>query len=171
LPGLSAAPPTPRDPAKTRDVAPLMLYPYVMKIQSPSSTRSVSSTGKAGGKGKVRTNDFARALGEEGEDDTATAVTGSSSISQIDALLSVQEMSGDDESSQQAKARAGELLEKLDALRHGLLEGHLSVDQLDGLVALVKTERAHISDPGLSETLDEIELRAKVELAKLGRDA
>jgi hypothetical protein len=141
-----------------------------MKIQSPTSTRSVSTTRKATDKGRVTTDEFARALEEDGEVDTTSAVTGSASVGSIDALLSVQEMSGDEESRQQAKARGDELLQKLDALRHAMLAGDLSGDQLDGLVALVKTERAYITDPGLNETLDEIELRAKVELAKLGRE-
>ena len=37
-------------------------------------------------------------------------------------------------------------------------------------VSLIGTERQLTSDPGLAETLDAIELLAKVELAKLGRD-
>jgi len=146
------------------------MYPNPMKIQSPTSTRSVSTARKATDKGRVQTDEFARALEEDGEVDAAPAVTGAANVGAIDALLSVQEMSGDQSSRKQAKARGDELLEKLDALRHALLGGDLSPDQLDGLVALVKTERAYVSDPGLNEALDEIELRAKVELAKLGRD-
>jgi hypothetical protein len=141
-----------------------------MKIQSTSSTRATSSTRKASDKDKVQTGEFARALGDEGEEETVSAVTGSGSINSIDALLSVQEMSGDEERRGQAKARAEELLEQLDALRHGLLAGHLSPERLDQLVALVGSQRAQTSDPQLSETLDAIELLAKVELAKLGRD-
>jgi hypothetical protein len=142
-----------------------------MKIQSPTSTRSVGSSRKSSDKPKVNTGEFARALGEEGEDEvTVASASGASPVNTIDALLSVQEISGNQEGSRRAKQRAEELLEKLDALRHGLLAGHLSPDQLDGLVGLVQAERAHTADPGLSETLDEIELLAKVELAKLGRD-
>jgi hypothetical protein len=140
-----------------------------MKIQS-TSTRSVGGTRKASDKGKVSTGEFARALGDDGDDETVSAATSSGGVGAIDALLSVQEMSGDDERSGQAKARAEELLEHLDALRHGLLAGHLSVDKLDHLVALVGSQRAEASDPELKETLDAIELLAKVELAKLGRD-
>jgi hypothetical protein len=147
-----------------------MMYPKRMKIQSPTSTRSVSTARKAGDKGPIKTDEFARALEDDAGVDSASAVSGSASVGAIDSLLSVQEMSGDEERRQQAKARGDALLEKLDALRHALLAGDLSGEQLDGLVALVKTERAYITDPGLSETLDEIELRAKVELAKLGRE-
>jgi hypothetical protein len=79
-------------------------------------------------------------------------------------------MSGDEERNSQAKARGEALLERLEELRQGMLTGHLSAERLDGLVGLIKTERALTTDPGLAETLDEIELLAKVELAKLGRD-
>jgi hypothetical protein len=141
-----------------------------MKVQSPTSTRSVSTARKAADRGGVKTDEFARALEGDPEVDSASAVTGSTSVGAIDSLLSVQEMSGEEESRKQAKARAEELLQKLDGLRHALLAGDLSADQLDGLVTLVKTERSYVSDPGLSETLDEIELRARVELAKLNRE-
>jgi hypothetical protein len=141
-----------------------------MKIESPTGPRSVTSARKSD-KTRAKSDEFARAL-EDGEDEegTAGAVTGAPPVSAIDALLSVQEMSGEQERSAQAKARGEELLEQLDDLRHGLLAGHLPVDRLDGLVALVKSERAQTSDPQLAETLDAIELLAKVELAKLGRD-
>ncbi|HUA53061.1 MAG TPA: flagellar assembly protein FliX [Candidatus Sulfotelmatobacter sp.] len=140
-----------------------------MKIESPSTTRGVASARKSD-KAKGKSDEFARAL-EEGEEDGAVpGVSAAPVVSAIDALLSVQEMSGDEERSAQAKARGEELLEQLDELRHGLLAGHLSPDRLDGLVALVRSERALATDPRLAETLDEIELRAKVELAKLGRE-
>ncbi len=141
-----------------------------MKIESPAQARSVGTTRKSD-KAKVKSDEFARALGDGGEDDGATAaVTGGAPVSGIDALLSVQEMSGEEERSAQAKARGEELLERLEALRRALLAGHLSADHLDGLVDLVKSERAQTSDPNLAETLDAIDLLAKVELAKLGRD-
>jgi hypothetical protein len=141
-----------------------------MKVQGPGSTRSVGSTRKSSDTSKVSDGEFARALGEEDEVSATSAVSGTSSINSIDALISAQAISGEQERSQMAKARAEELLERLDALRHGLLEGRLSEEALSGLVDLVSTERAQADDPGLSETLDAIELLAKVELAKLGRD-
>jgi hypothetical protein len=142
-----------------------------MKIETPAASRSVGTARKSD-KAKGKSDEFARALEEDGEDEAAAAgaVSGAAPVSAIDALLSVQEISGEEERSAQAKARGEELLEKLDALRHGLLAGHLAPDQLDALVGLVKSERAQTSDPALGETLDQIELLARVELAKLGRD-
>jgi len=140
-----------------------------MKIESPTGTRGVTTARKSD-KAKGKSDDFARALEGEEEEGATTGVSSAPAVSAIDALLSVQEMSSDEERSAQAKARGEELLEQLDELRHGLLAGHLPADRLDGLVALVRSERAQTSDPRLGETLDEIELLARVELAKLGRD-
>jgi hypothetical protein len=142
-----------------------------MKIESPTTVRSANNARKSD-KAKSKTDEFARVLEEDGEGaEAAASVSAPVRASPIDSLLSVQEMSGEQERSAQAKARAEDLLERLDELRHGLLAGHLSVDQLDGLVSLVKSQRAETSDPQLSETLDAIDLLARVELAKLGRDA
>lgn len=140
-----------------------------MKIESPAGTRGVSSARKAD-KAKGKTDEFARALEEGEEEGGVSGVSATPVVSAIDALLSVQEMSSDEERSAQAKARGEELLEQLEELRHGLLAGHLPADRLDGLVALVRSERALTSDPRLGETLDAIELLARVELAKLGRE-
>jgi hypothetical protein len=140
-----------------------------MKVESPNTTRGVGSARKSD-KAKGRSDEFARALGEEGDEPTSVAAIPTAPVNSIDALLSVQEMSGDDDRGKQAKARGEELLERLEELRQGMLTGHLSIDRLDALVGLISSERAATSDPGLAETLDEIELLAKVELAKLGRD-
>ncbi len=140
-----------------------------MKIESPAGTRSVGNARKSD-KAKGKSDEFARALEDGDEQDAAAAVSAAPVVSAIDALLSVQEMSGDDERNAQAKARGEALLQKLDELRDGLLAGHLSPEGLDALMVLVKSQRALTSDPDLTETLDAIELRARVELAKLGRD-
>lgn len=140
-----------------------------MKIESPLTARSVGSVRKsekkAGGEG------FARVLEADGEEGvTATSgIHAPATVSSIDALLSVQEMSGEQENAR-AKKRGDALLDKLDEIRHALLTGALEIDRLEDLVSLLKDERAQVTDTGLGETLDAIELLARVELAKLGRE-
>jgi hypothetical protein len=140
-----------------------------MKVETPNTTRGVGSARKSD-KAKGRSDEFARALGEDGDEPTSAAAIPTAPVNAMGALLGVQEMSGDEERSKQAKARGEALLENLEELRHGLLTGDLSADRLDALVSVIASERATASDPGLAETLDAIELLAKVELAKLGRD-
>ena len=52
----------------------------------------------------------------------------------------------------------------------GLLAGGIPVSQLQNIVNLVSRQREAVSDPRLKELLDEIELRARVEVAKYERD-
>jgi len=50
-----------------------------------------------------------------------------------------------------------------------LLDGSISEESLGNLSKLVRAKRENVDDPQLMEVLDEIELRAEVELAKLER--
>ncbi|HRJ61426.1 MAG TPA: flagellar assembly protein FliX, partial [Azospirillaceae bacterium] len=54
-------------------------------------------------------------------------------------------------------------------IRHGLLSGDLSADKLVDLSRLVQSRKVAVDDPGLAQLLDEIDLRAQVELAKFQR--
>ncbi|TAN57291.1 MAG: flagellar assembly protein FliX, partial [Rhodospirillales bacterium] len=63
--------------------------------------------------------------------------------------------------------RGESILGHLDELRHGLLMGHLPKERLIELAQLVRGKRDQVDDPLLAQVLDEIELRAEVELAKL----
>ena len=49
-----------------------------------------------------------------------------------------------------------------------MLEGRLSVEAIERLAAQAAAGRAQVRDPRLAEILNDIELRAAVELAKLG---
>jgi flagellar biosynthesis/type III secretory pathway ATPase len=70
------------------------------------------------------------------------------------------------DSNAQAYQRATDILDRLDDLRHGLLSGILSRHQVENLAHLVRLKRESIEDPRLIEILDQIELRAEIELAK-----
>jgi hypothetical protein len=56
----------------------------------------------------------------------------------------------------------------LDELRLAILDGRLRPVDLERLTRLVAEQRTAADDPRLAGILDEIELRAAVELAKLG---
>lgn len=63
------------------------------------------------------------------------------------------------------------MLDLLDEIRAGMLDGAVSEGTLRRLVVLVDAKREDFVDPGLSQVMDEIDLRARVELAKLGFSA
>jgi len=62
-----------------------------------------------------------------------------------------------------------ELLDKLEDIRLGLLLGAIPKDNLSDLAHRMREKKQQVDDPGLLEIIDEIELRAEVEIAKLTR--
>ena len=66
-----------------------------------------------------------------------------------------------------SQRRAEDLLDRLDEIRDGILCGALSRQRLEELVQNLAARRESSPDPQLAALLDDIELRAKVELAKL----
>lgn len=134
-----------------------------MKIESLSSQqldrlRRGKRGGASGGTG------FAEAF--EGEESSVSPVTGATSLGQLDALLALQEVP--DDTSRRGQQRGEALLDGLDELRLAILAGRLRPTDLQRLTRLVAEQRAAVDDPRLAGILDEIELRAAVELAKLG---
>lgn len=118
----------------------------------------------------ARPGEFAKHV--PGEPAAATApVAGNAPVSAVNAVLALQEV--EDSTSEQANAKGrarGELLlERLDEIRHGLLLGRIPRHTLDDLARAARAKRATVTSPQLTEVLDEIELRAEVELAKFDR--
>ncbi len=84
----------------------------------------------------------------------------------VNPLLALQELP--DATAQRARAvrRGHDLLAQLDRIRHALLIGRIAPSELTRLLATVRQRRQDLADPQLAGLLDEIELRAAVELAK-----
>lgn len=90
-------------------------------------------------------------------------------LAPMNALVALQEVSDALEGKRRAVRRGTDMLDLLDDVRHGLLTGSLSETKLSSLVRVVEATQDHLTEPGLADLLGEIELRARVELAKLGR--
>ncbi len=136
-----------------------------MKIHNNSSVRQTQGTKKAGS----AKGGFGQALRNEvGKSDTSET-SGVSSASVVNPLLSVQEVPDAAEERKRAVQHGHSILDELEELRMGLLFGSIPLWQLEKLEGLVKRHRENLDDPRLLEILDEIEVRAAVELAKLGR--
>ena len=139
----------------------------MMKIEGPNPLRGGAVRRSGAGK-PVRQDGFADAMDEtEGAAAPSGGVTGAGPIPSVDPLLALQ---GSDDASERhgrASARGEALLDRLDMLRTDILLGRIPRGRLDELSALVRSSRATVDDPKLGEVLDEIELRAEVELAKL----
>lgn len=136
-----------------------------MKITQNAPIRSTSIR-RSGKTSAGRSGQFTDHL-VAGEAGAPTGNSNSSTpVSAVDSLLVLQEVQDATSGTSRAKLRAQDLLDHLDEVRHGLLAGALSRQMLDRLSRIARSERQSVDDPRLQELLDEIELRAAVELAK-----
>jgi hypothetical protein len=95
------------------------------------------------------------------------AVTGAGPVDTLEALLSVQEVPDASDRAKRAVRRGEDMLDRLDELRYALLAGAMPRQQLDNLARLLRGRNGELADPRLASVLDDIELRCRVELAKL----
>jgi hypothetical protein len=134
-----------------------------MKVNSTGPVRTIGGprrSDRAGGGG-----DFARHLDLDGSDG-AGQIAGPASIAGLESILSLQEIDEPLQRRRRAIGRGDNLLDRLDELRLALIDGRLSRATLESLATLVRAQRQDAGDPGLQAVLDDIELRAAVELAK-----
>ncbi len=139
-----------------------------MKVSGPDSTQKVSGTKKTSKAGSTGGVQFGSLL-ETGETEAPAHTSATGVIAGIDSLLAAQEV--DDPAQRSARkrmrARGEDVLKQLDKLRLGMLTGTLSVGNLLDIADVVATHRERINDPQLSSILDEIDLRAQIEIAKM----
>jgi hypothetical protein len=141
-----------------------------MKINGPNGTGS--TTGPRGARPSAGGGGFRLPDVDGAEGAAATGGVGSlGGVMGVDALLALQDVGGPLERKRRAVSRAGRILDVLDEVKISLLDDNLSLGQLDRLRRAVRDERARTDDPKLESVLDEIELRAAVEIAKLERAA
>lgn len=148
-----------------------------MKVQGPGGpnriqTRKTEKAKKAGKPGEFAAH--LRRLDTESGTETAPAdqVSAVAGLGGILAAQAVDPATGEAPSYEERKRRARrgeEILERLEDIRKGLLMGTIPKDRMAALARLVREKREKGADPLISQLLDEIELRAEVELAKLAR--
>jgi len=139
-----------------------------MKVEGPHPSR-VGTVRRRSATDPAGSSSFADAL--EGESEASAAaggLAGTSATTATSAILALQASEGEegDAAKERSKTRAEELLKRLDMLRMDILAGGIPRGHLMGLAQAVKTVRDRVFDPRLNEILDEIDLRAQVELAK-----
>lgn len=137
-----------------------------MKIEGPNRTQQADKAKKKGGVSSSN-GSFGAMMTEDTQE---TAAGGpAQAIATIDTLLALQ---GVDDPAQRAarqrmKGRASFLLNELERIRMGLLSGTLTVGHVVDIADVVASHREKIMDPQLTAILDEIDLRAQIELAKM----
>lgn len=137
-----------------------------MKIDGPNRTQQSGSTQKKSGV-SGRGGAFGDLLtgGAEGPSGAGATHT----IAHIDALLAAQETESPTERAARRRVvqRADSLLGALEQIRLGLLTGTLTVGHLIDIADVVAQHRDKVMDPRMTAILDEVDLRAQIELAKM----
>jgi hypothetical protein len=96
------------------------------------------------------------------------AAGASAPLATIDALLARQGEGDRNERRRRTLQRGHDLLDGLDRLKAALLSGSVPTADLKAVAGRLAARREATGDPRLDELLAHIELRAEVELAKLG---
>lgn len=139
----------------------------INKVDGPGGIRGTTPVRKAGKAEKAGGSSFSSHLAEDGVHG-ASGVGGASGIGGISALIGLQEVDDATQRESKGKKRAQALLDEMDDLRLALACGTLTRAQLLKLSAAIQSEKIKADDPGLNQILDDVDLRARVELAKYG---
>ena len=134
-----------------------------MKVDQ-TRRNSLAGVKRSSGSRGVASSDFDSLLISEQKID---AVAASNRISSVDAVVALQEITGDNTDERGAKNRANLILDKLEDIRMGLLMGQIPKSNLEELSKILIVARENSIDANLLEIIEDIELRAKIELAKL----
>jgi hypothetical protein len=139
-----------------------------MKINGPSNT---SSTGAARGPGRAASGGGFSLAPLDAAEEAAEAqrMAGLDGVMTVSALLALQGVEDPLSRRKRAMGRASRILDMLDDLKVAMLDGAASPATLDNLAKTVREQRDATDDPSLEDVLNQIETRAAVELAKLGR--
>ncbi len=137
-----------------------------MKVQGPGPTRPTSPTKKSG---KVSESGGSFDEMVSGGTQAAAETKTTQSIAHVDALLAVQAAEDPTERAARKRmhVRSDNVLKELDKLRMAMLNGSLTVGHMIDIADVVASHREKILDPELTDIMDEIDLRAQVELAKM----
>lgn len=137
-----------------------------MKIDGPSKTQKTGKTDKTKKTGKAD-GTFGAMVTGAAKETAGTAAT--QSIAKVDSLLAVQgaESATERATKRRMRERGANVLRQLDHLRLAILTGNMSIGQVIDIADVVASHREKITDPNLTAVLDEIDLRAQIEIAKL----
>ena len=116
-------------------------------------------------------SDFSESIGSTNAGGDSVVAT--EQIVPLDSLLSVQQIDSQnlhDGQRNWVRRWGNEILEHLSQLREGLLTGNMPPERLARLQHSLDQRKQDITDQHLRQIVDEIELRARIEIAKIARD-
>lgn len=134
-----------------------------MKVDGPRAIEAARTARPRGAQGAA--GSFAPEAYEETR--APARAPGGAAIAAVTTLIALQEAPDALVGRAKAARRGRDMLDLLDELRAGLLAEGVSRATLLRLAGLADAEREDFADPQLTVVLDEIDLRVRVELAKL----
>ena len=132
-----------------------------------SNIGGVSGTQNVKKKAGSAQGNFADFLNVEEE----AEVSKTSATTNLSALNVLNEVGEEDENKKKKRAAVdfgNDLLDELDAIKNALVMGGLTTEQLMRIQKKLAAHKSEFIDPKLDFLINEIEVRAAVELAKLG---
>lgn len=138
-----------------------------MKITEYGSVRSASDAKRAARKGAAGSVSFADFLTQAQSAEESAGVEDIAPASSVSVMLALQEISEEDVRRKKLVQKGKGLLAALETLRQQLLKGEVPLPTLRHLSLQLAVQREQVADPKLIALIDDIELRAAVELAKL----
>lgn len=136
-----------------------------MRIQGTNRAGSTKSVRRSGSQNSGSGKAFS--VESTGQSKDAAAISAPVSLTAVDSLLALQEVDDGTQAKKKAVKRAADILDMLEEIRVGLIMGAVPLTKLNNLIQMVENRRDGFKDPALGELIDEIELRARVEIAKL----
>ena len=135
----------------------------LMRVNSTQNT----STGQNSKKVSQKSSSTFSLAGTEKKSSRA-ASTSTNAVSNIDALLALQNVDDIDvrEKRRRAIKHGEDILSSLENLKISLLSGQISQKQLMSLKQLLQKRPEFYEDSQLKDILDHIDMRAQIELAK-----
>lgn len=133
----------------------------ISNIDNKPSVTKKSEIRKSGG------GSFSSHLFEADSVKNIPSSSGVTPVFAVNSLFALQEVDNDLIPQKKMVVRGFDMVEHLDEIRMGLLTGKVPLSLLQNLDELLKQWRDADTDSSLKEIIDEIELRAAVELAKL----
>ncbi len=146
----------------------------MIKVNSTGSISSAKPAAKKKKSSPASSDAFSSIMDVLGASSNATSSSTAVSdvaVSSMDMILSVQGIPSELTERQQQIRSAELTLDALEKLRNGLLMGEVPTYLLHDIERRMSEMRAKATDPDLIDVLEDIELRAAVELAKFKFDA
>lgn len=143
-----------------------------MKVSRTGPASPADRSRKSGAPKPAGSSAFSDHLaGVDGSGPGPSTVSEGAQITGVGAILAAQEVPGsDDQRTRRAVRQYGDdILDRLDEIRHQILFGGISRQKLENLAKMLRTRRETVNDPQLIEIMQEIEIRAEVEIAKYTR--